>query len=164
MVNESIKLSIQQLDEIGVCLTALHWETNARCVILADFTGQVIEAQGSVAQVNTAVLSALAAGELAATREMARLVGEEARFKLLLHEGQKQSVYLSDVGEEMVLVTVFASSTPIGMVRLFTRDAVDELKRITRNVPASMPLTGKYDAFGSSLSEEMDTLWEGIEN
>jgi len=157
---ESLKLSIRQLDEIGDCLTALHWETSARCVILADITGQVIEVQGSVSQVNTAVLSALAAGQLAATREMAHLVGEEARFKLLLHEGQKQSVYLSDVGEEMILVTVFASSTPIGMVRLFTRDAVDELKRITKNRPSDTIAEEKLVDFGASLSDEMDSLWE----
>ncbi|MBN2391894.1 MAG: roadblock/LC7 domain-containing protein [Anaerolineae bacterium] len=155
---ESLKLSIQQLDEIGDCLTALHWETHARCVILADITGQVIEAQGSVSQVNTAVLSALAAGELAATKEMARLIGEEARFKLLLHEGLRQSVYLSDVGEEMVLVTVFASSTPIGMVRLFTRDAVDELKRITKNRPSDTMAEERLVDFGASLSDEMDSL------
>lgn len=164
MINERIKLSIRQLDEIGACLTALHWETHARCVILADITGQVIEAQGSVSQVNTAVLSALAAGELAATREMARLIGEEARFKLLLHEGLRQSVYLSDVGEEMVLVTIFASSTPIGMVRLFTRDAVDELKRISKNVPEGTPVEERLDGFGTSLSEEMNSLWEGTTN
>jgi predicted regulator of Ras-like GTPase activity (Roadblock/LC7/MglB family) len=161
---ESFKLSIKQLDEIGNCLTALHWETSARCVILADVTGQVIEAQGSVSQVNTAVLSALAAGELAATREMAHLVGEEACFKLLLHEGQRQSVYLSDVGEEMILVTVFASSTPIGMVRLFTKDAVDKLKHITKNTPSDLVTEEKLVDFGTSLSEEMDSLWKGAAN
>lgn len=127
---KGVDFSARHLEQIHECLTNLRWETEARCVLLADITGQLIEEQGISAEMNTAVLSALAAGEMAATKELARLVGQQARFKLVLHEGDDRSVYLSDVGEEMLLVTVFDHSTPIGMVRLFTREAVETLKRI----------------------------------
>ncbi len=129
---KGLDFSIQHLEKIHDCLTNLRWETGARCVLLADITGQLIEEQGISADMNTAALSALAAGEMAATKEMARLVGQQARFKLLLHEGDDQSVYLSDVDGEMLLVTVFDNSTPIGMVRVFTREAVVELKQIVQ--------------------------------
>lgn len=156
---KGISFSARHLEQIHQCLTSLRWETEARCVLLADITGQLIEEQGVSKELNTAVLSALAAGEMAASREMARLVGQRARFKMLLHEGDDQSVYLSDVGEEMLLVIVVQNSTPIGMVRLFIRRAVDELNRIIREVresPAdSEDLAASFDQL---LSVNLD-LW-----
>jgi predicted regulator of Ras-like GTPase activity (Roadblock/LC7/MglB family) len=155
---KGLDFSTQHLDEIHDCLTNLRWETEARCVLLADITGQLIEEQGISTEMNTAALSALAAGEMAATKEMARLVGQRARFKLLLHEGDDQSVYLSDVGEEMLLVSVFDNSTPIGMVRLFTREAVEQLKAIASRSRAEdqKPTPDLMADFGQLLSDELD--------
>jgi len=120
-------LSVEQAEAIDACLDRMAYESEARCIILADVTGQLITERGQTDRMNTQVLSALAAGELAATHELARLVGEEARFKLLLHEGEQHSVYLSDVGEQLILVIVFDVSTPIGMVRMILKRAVAEL-------------------------------------
>jgi hypothetical protein len=115
---------------------------------------------------NTAVISALAAGNLAATNEMARLVGEPARFKLLLHEGRQRSVFLSDVGEEMVLITVVNNQTPIGLVRLSTQAAVNQLIEVvklaeknnnSRHNPFLNPGTGK--SLGDEVSASLDELF-----
>jgi hypothetical protein len=109
---------------------------------------------------NTAVLSALAAGNLSATKEMARLVGEPARFKLLLHEGEKRSVYLSDVGEELVLITVFSNDIPIGLVRLGTQVAIQKLilvveeSRTNTNTQLEVPRD-----LGNSLAEHLSNSW-----
>lgn len=156
---KGISFSARHLEQIHQLLTTMRWETEARCVLLADITGQLIEEQGVSKELNTAVLSALAAGEMAASREMARMVGQKARFKMLLHEGDEQSVYLSDVGEEMLLVLVVHNSTPIGMVRLFIRKTVDELNKIIREArekPASSEdLAASFDQL---LSVNLD-LW-----
>jgi predicted regulator of Ras-like GTPase activity (Roadblock/LC7/MglB family) len=156
---QPLDLSRQQLDDIDACLHRLKWEGKARCVLLADITGQLIEAKGDLGKINTAVLSALAAGQISATREMARLVGEEAQFKLLLHEGEQQSVYLSDVIGELVLVAIFDTSTPIGMVRLFTKLAVETIADILRRVD-DKDVTEQDEAFNSDFAKlvaaEMD--------
>lgn len=144
MLPQPIDLSEQQIEAIDACLERLHWETEARCVLLADITGQLISERGAAGKMNTAVLSALGAGELAATKELARLVGEEARFRMVLHEGSKNNVYLSDVGEEMLLITVFDEQTPIGMIRLFTKEVVGELLQIISQ-PKSAGLSGNED-------------------
>lgn len=123
-------LSMRQAEAIDGILDSMVHDSEARCIILADITGQLVSARGHTGQVNTQVLSALAAGELAATHEMARLVGERARFRLLLHEGETQSVYLSDVGQQMIVVIVFDVTTPIGLVRMILKQAVEQLKPI----------------------------------
>ncbi len=159
---EKLDLSSEQLDKISACIKDMRRETRARCIMLADITGHLIEEQGNGNNLfNTAALSALAAGELAATKEMARLVGEEARFKLLLHEGVQQSVYLSDVSGEMILVTVFDNTTPIGMIRLWTRNVVDELNAImeqAKNEQTSKRQSVISKSFEKLLADELDIV------
>lgn len=123
-------LSVERAEEIDTCLDRIAYESEAHCIILADVAGQLISERGETLQMNTQVLSAVAAGELAATRELARLVGEPARFKMLLHEGERHSVYLSDVGEQLLLVIIFDVEIPIGLVRVLLKQAVEELKPI----------------------------------
>jgi predicted regulator of Ras-like GTPase activity (Roadblock/LC7/MglB family) len=159
MLPKPIDLSEQQLEDIDRCLEHLLWETDARCVLLADITGQLISGLGDTEQMNTAVLSALAAGELAATKEMAGLVGEQARFRMVLHEGDRSSVYLSEVGHEMLLITVFETQTPIGMVRLFTKEVVTDLADIASQPPAPAQNDDKQDdlgGFDDSFFDELD--------
>ena len=129
-ISPGFVLSTEQAERIDTALERMAYDSEASCIILADMTGQLIAERGQTCRMNTQVLSALAAGELAATHEMARLVGEKARFKLLLHEGEQRSVYLSDVGEELILVIVFDVETPIGLVRMILKQAVDELAPI----------------------------------
>jgi predicted regulator of Ras-like GTPase activity (Roadblock/LC7/MglB family) len=165
-----LDLSEKQLEQMDNCLSEMYWETEARCILLADISGQLIVDKGATNRMNMTVLSALAAGELAATKELARLVGEPARFKLLLHEGEHQCVYISDVGEEMILVTVFDTSTAIGLVRLYTRKVVGELLQIVSSPDdAAKPGTEMTetdealldDDLGLLLGSEFDSVFGG---
>jgi len=160
-----LDLTTEQLAKIEQCLKTLQWETGARWVLLADMTGQFISERGlprGLNSLNVEAISALAAGNLATTREIARLIGEEARFKLLLHEGEHQSVYLSDMEGELVLVTAFDNSIPIGMVRLHTKQAVNHLQKILREVRAAVPSPAASldEDFGQLLASEMNFSFE----
>jgi predicted regulator of Ras-like GTPase activity (Roadblock/LC7/MglB family) len=75
-------------------------------------------------------LSALAASDFAATAEMAKLVGEEAKFKLLFHEGEKRNVYLSNVGDYFFLVVVFDVNVTLGLIRIYTKKAIQNLLQV----------------------------------
>ncbi len=157
MTTKGPQLSAEQMERIDICLRELYKETNACCVLLSDVSGQLISEQGPIGRMNTTVLSALAAGDIAATREMANLVGEKARFKLLLHEGEGRSVYLSDVGEELILVTVATNETPIGLVRLFLKQTVENVKDIIAEQATGPDAEGAIDAdFGQLLADELD--------
>ena len=155
-----VSLSVEQAEAIDRCLDKIAYESEARCIILADMTGRLIGERGQTCSMNTQVLSALAAGELVATYELARLVGEPARFKLLLHEGEQHSVYLSDIGEQLILIIVFDNDTPIGLVRMVLREVVEELTPLLRS---SSPMTEPFpheqlaDDFTELLKESLDS-------
>lgn len=148
-------LTQDQADEIDAHLERMAYESEARCIILADMTGRLISEQGQAHEMNTQVLSALAAGELAATNEMARLVGEEARFKLLLHEGERRSVYLSDIGGQMLLIIVFDKDTPIGLVRMILKNAVRDLQPIIAQARQA-DSTAMNEALGSDFAQLLE--------
>lgn len=161
MLSEGLVFSDRDMEKVDTVLQQLYWDTGAQCILVADVSGQLISVLGQT-EMNTAVLSALAAGNLAATREMARLVGEQARFKLLLHEGEKHSIYLSDVGEEMLLITIFGNQIPIGLVRWGTQVAVRillETIKEARTNKLKLPVE-----LGNSLADKLDSSWDSFFN
>lgn len=125
--SRQVILNSKQYDAITKVLAELATKTKASAILFADMSGQLISQRGSTEDMNTTVLSALAASDFAATSEMAKLVGEEAKFKLLFHEGEKRNVYLSNVGDDFFLVVVFDVSVTLGLIRIYTKKAIEDL-------------------------------------
>lgn len=163
-ISPDVVLSVEQAEEIDACLDRIAYESEARCIILANVSGQLISERGETLHMNTQVLSAVAAGELAATRELARLVGEKARFKMLLHEGERNSVYLSDVGEQLILVIVFDVEAMIGLVRVLLKQAVEELQPILDQMSQTNGRERMHETldsdFAQLLESELDSSLE----
>jgi predicted regulator of Ras-like GTPase activity (Roadblock/LC7/MglB family) len=125
--SRQVILNGKQYDIITKVLSELATKTKASAILFADMSGQLISQRGNTENMNTTVLSALAASDFAATSEMAKLVGEEAKFKLLFHEGDKRNVYLSNVGDDFFLVVVFDVSVTLGLIRIYTKKAIEDL-------------------------------------
>lgn len=128
--SRQIILTAKQFDEITKVLSELAAKTKASTILMADISGQLITQRGNTDDINTAILSALAASDFAATAEMAKLIGEDAKFKLLFHEGEKRNVYLSNVGDNFFLVVVFDVSVTLGLVRIYTKKAIQNLLNV----------------------------------
>ncbi len=153
MQPKGLEFTREQIEAIDQILKQLYWDTGADSILIADVTGQTISIAGH-ADINTAAISAVAAGSLAATKEMARLIGEPARFKLVLQEGDTRSVYLSDVGQELVLITIFGPNTTIGLVRISTQQAVKKFLSIV--VEAQNNPVGHEYLYPENLTEDLD--------
>ncbi|HWP47008.1 MAG TPA: roadblock/LC7 domain-containing protein [Candidatus Limnocylindrales bacterium] len=154
-------LSSEQYEAIKKCLGELYSKTKANAVLFADIAGQLIGERGDTSHINTTVLAALAAADFSATAEMAKLVGEEARFKLLFHEGEKNNVYLTNVGDEYFLIIIFQSNVALGMVRVYTKKAVEALDKIIKEGGSSKTVTDIIDDdFGELLANELDSSFK----
>jgi len=156
----SLFFSNQQLDEIEECLNTLYWDTEAKAVLLADQSGQFISKKGNMSDRKLAVLSALAAAQLSATQEVARLVGEANHFRLL-QEGDSQNIYITDIDANLILVVVFKSATPLGMVRMVIRQVVSRIGQIAQDARWS-PLDDEdglaEDDFSKLLADQLDDM------
>lgn len=123
-------LSAEQFEEISEVLADLASQSKASVLLFANMNGELICQRGDTEQLDTNVLSALAASDFSATAEMARMVGERDQFKLLFHEGQQKSIYICNVGEEFFLLVIFDKSVTLGMVRVYARKAVERITHL----------------------------------
>jgi len=114
---------------IDVVLERLNREANAKIVFLVDKNGQLISASGDTKNLDTTSLASLTAGNIAATGGLAKLIGEK-EFSILFHEGEKDNIHISIVGQRVILVVIFDSRSSLGLVRLRVKKASDELKGI----------------------------------
>src|SRR2546429_6819452 len=97
MANGPIVMRETRYHEIKAVLARLRLDASARLVVLVDKDGQQIAVHGELGDVDTTSLASLAAGNVAATGGMAKLIGER-EFPTLSHEGERERIHISLIG------------------------------------------------------------------
>lgn len=103
-------------------------ECAARVVFLVDRDGQTIAFHGDIGDMDTTSFSSLAAGNVAATHSMAKLIGEDT-FPSVVHEGERESIFISVIGRSL-LVVVFDERSTLGLVKIRAKRASHEVAAI----------------------------------
>jgi predicted regulator of Ras-like GTPase activity (Roadblock/LC7/MglB family) len=117
------------VDSIDAILDVFLKQSAAKCALLVDKDGHMVTCRGESRKIDLDTISALVAGSFAATREMARVLGEE-EFSALFHQGKSDNIQLSIVGDRALLTAIFDESTTVGMVRLYAAEAAKRLAAI----------------------------------
>jgi len=103
--------------------------SGAKLALLVDREGHLVTRLGAPVEFDVDSVSALVAGSFAATKEMAHCLGEE-EFSIMFHQGKKDSIQLTLVGDRALLGIIFDDKTTIGMVRLYAQEAARRLADI----------------------------------
>ncbi len=90
MSGADLILHPEEYERIRDRISRLRTECNAKMVFLVDKNGQQIAAHGDIDAVDTTALASLAAGNVAATDSLARLIGEK-EFSILFPEGERDN-------------------------------------------------------------------------
>ena len=69
------------------------------------------------------MISALVAGAFAATQELAAVIGEK-EFTCIFHQGTKVSIFISAVGDEVLLLALFSDNTNAGLVKMYALNTI----------------------------------------
>jgi len=125
MTHSSIVMRETRYHQIKAVLARLRLDSSARLVVLVDKDGQQIAVHGELGDLDTTSLASLAAGNVAATGGMAKLIGEK-EFPTLSHEGEKESIHISVIGR-VLLVVVFDDRSSLGLVKLRSKQISHEL-------------------------------------
>ncbi len=157
MANPSFIMYEEEFNQINKVLEKLTKEANAKIVFLVDKNGQLIAAYGETKNIDTTSLASLTAGNIAATGGLAKLIGEK-EFSILFHEGEKDNIHISIIGQRVILVVIFDHRSSLGLVRLRVKKTGDELNTIFSRL---MHKVEKEPQAGSPFSEITD---EDIEN
>lgn len=150
--------------ELAIISTVLHKllnDTSATSVMLLDKSGQVVAIQGNGIKRNATQLGALLAGAFSSSREVAQLLGEKD-FRTIFQQGVHENIYTTMVEEQWLLVIVFDKLTHIGLVKVLSKKASDELGRILERVRADtsrMKSSVLNIQFRSSVEDTIDLLF-----
>jgi predicted regulator of Ras-like GTPase activity (Roadblock/LC7/MglB family) len=128
-------LTIENVATLDGLLADFLQKAEAELTVLIDRGGNVISQFGDVTVMDVTTIGALAAGSFAATRELARRIGE-MEFNALYHQGNGSHIFMNSVDPDTIMITVFGSRTTVGLVRfssLATAQAVAELLRTLRS-------------------------------
>jgi len=79
------------------------------------------------------VIAALAAGSFAATRELARRIGE-IEFNALYHQGNGSHMFMNSVDDDTIMITVFGADTNVGLVRYYSVAAAQSVAAILKSL------------------------------
>lgn len=151
----------EDLNQIDKLLESFLKLSNAKAIFLIDKSGNMITNKGTLSSINLDQLSALVAGSFAATKEMARILGE-AEFSVMFHQGKKDHIHISIVGDKAIAATVFDENTTTGMISLYSKELSGKLEKLfdIMNRRVKQKEDQKlHDEFGNSVKGKLDDLF-----
>jgi predicted regulator of Ras-like GTPase activity (Roadblock/LC7/MglB family) len=151
----------EEFDRIKQLLESLRMDASAKIVFLVDKNGQQIAAVGEVNLVDATSLASLTAGNVAATDGLAKLIGEK-EFSILFHEGRKDNIHISIVGQRLILVVIFDERSSLGLVRLRVRKASADIDRVLNEMETKAQMVGTLETvspFAEITDDDIDALF-----
>ncbi len=143
-------------------LQSFLYESNARCALLIDRSGQLITMAGERPAFDSTAFASLAAADFSANDQLASMIGED-EFSSLFHQGEQESMYLADVAKRVILVVLFDDRATLGMVRVKVRKIVRELTAIFSRLFAGgdRPASARRleAAWVNEVEDEIDRLF-----
>src|SRR5437899_1888990 len=98
-------------------LQAFRRDSTARCALLVDRNGQLVATVGDTPKFDPTAFASLTAADFSANDQLAKMIGE-AEFASLVHQGERESMYLADVAKRVILVVLFDQRATLGLVKL----------------------------------------------
>ncbi|MCA9546354.1 MAG: roadblock/LC7 domain-containing protein [Myxococcales bacterium] len=156
-MSSQLVLFEEEHKQINAICDGLHRDASAKAVFLVDKNGQLLGSSGETASLDTTSLASLTAGNIAATGGLAQLLGEK-EFGIQFHEGERDNVHISLVGQRVILVIIFDERSSLGLVRLRVRKATQELERVLDKIDAKAQEHGS-SAFTEITDDDIDNLF-----
>jgi len=113
-------------------------KAEADLTVVIDRGGNVISQFGDMNVMDVTIVAALAAGSFAATRELARRIGE-IEFNALYHQGNGSHMFMNSVDDDTIMITVFGKDTNVGLVRYYSVAAAQSVAAILRLLQRAGP-------------------------
>ena len=157
MSSNNFSLQEPESQRIGAILNKLHKELRAELILLISRSGQPVVISGSAKNIDCTALASLAAANLAATDGLANIVGEK-EFSVLVHQGRRHSLYISDLLKRFSLVLVFDATASLGLVRYRCKRAMILLEDVFRSFQRKIEKTESVPDYPNFSDEELEEL------
>lgn len=125
------KYSENQIEAMRMALKELALEPGVHSALLADMSGIVLTHWSRYRDINVTVVAALAAGNSLALAEIGRNMGQRRPGRLVIQEGEDQSIIMAHM-EDLLLLLALSADTSLGWARIATLRACDEIMHIAQ--------------------------------
>lgn len=143
----------EEVAQIEECLTRLVEDTGGNYALLLDKSGQVIASQGDGNRQDITALGALIAGTFASSREVAKLLREKD-FRMLFQQGVRENIFIALIEEQWILTIIFNKGTHIGLVKVLTKKATEELASVLER--SRQQHKTRDEVFGNNFRTSME--------
>ena len=126
-------LTIEDVAALDAILTEFNNKAEGDLTLVIDRGGNVISQLGDVKAIDVTIIAALAAGSFAATRELARRIGE-VEFNALFHQGNGSHIFMNSVDDSTIMITLFGKRTTVGLVRFYADQAAQNLANLLKSL------------------------------
>jgi predicted regulator of Ras-like GTPase activity (Roadblock/LC7/MglB family) len=129
---------IQRLDDV---MREYLERSDATTAMVIDKGGFLITNQGDSRQFDLTTIAALASGAYLANQTIANLVHEE-NFDSVYQQGEKFSMFVTNVDESCLLMVVFSSKVGVGMVKYHAAEARKQIAKQLQTAQERDPSAG----------------------
>lgn len=122
-----LSLTVNQINQIHQYLSKLLESVPAKFALLVDTSGQLVTTTGDKGRIDPSILGSLIAADLAASQEIARLTGEFQDYQMILREGDKTHIIISEAGKCLAFLVIFSREVPIGWARRLIQNSARDI-------------------------------------
>src|SRR5213082_2623339 len=126
-------LTIEDVATLDAVLEDFLKKTESELTVVIDRGGNVISQYGDMSAMDVTVIAALAAGSFAATRELARRIGE-VEFNALYHQGNGSHIFMNSVDDDRIMITLFGRRTTVGLVRFYSTGTAQQVALLLKSL------------------------------
>ena len=144
-------LTIDDVATLDGVLADFLKKAEAELTVVIDRGGNVISQYGDMTVMDVTIIAALAAGSFAATRELARRIGE-VEFNALYHQGNGSHIFMNSVDDNTIMITVFGPRTTVGLVRFYSAATALAVSELLQSLDRSRGHGFTFDAGDVSAS------------
>jgi len=126
-------LTIEDVANLDGVLGNFLAKAEADLTVVIDRGGNVISQFGDMNVMDVTIIAALAAGSFAATKELARRIGE-VEFNALYHQGNGNHIFMNSVDDDTIMITVFGRRTTVGLVRFYSASTAQGVSAILKSL------------------------------
>lgn len=155
-VLSNLVLTTEGIQSIESVLAKLLDKSESKGALVVEKSGQLIKMVGNIKDSQAMSISALSSGAFAATKELARQLGEE-EFALMYQQGKTMHMVITALETHDLLVVVFDNSTSIGMVKMALKPAWEELSKVMASLRKQK--VDDTSSFKKLIESELDALF-----
>ena len=154
----------KQDQAIDQALEGLFQRCPAQFILLADQSGQLMTVHGDRGKMDIVGLASLVAADIAASQEIARMSGQYDTCQLVVREGQRAHLFITECGKHLVLFVQISQDVPLGWARMLILQTAAQLAEVVAQQPSDIEKDlrlelGVPETLNDLFGDAFDAVW-----